>query len=135
MMIEKAIELNTAYLQYHQLRTKHYNREFRTIRLQLPRRSGQTTSTINAAKKYFVKIVYVNTFKAITDLPLDPGRFIKLTYQQAQNNDNLRGLDFDCMIIDNASYTEHSRLKRILNNKITEQISSLHQNFLFILIG
>ena len=136
MMIEKAFEA----IDYHQdiikhwTTIKHINKEFRTIRLQLPRQTGQTTAAISVAKQYFkhplyvcTDIIMINHVKRYIDSDIET-----LTYSQMKNPEKLVGKAFDCVIIDNASIMN---IKDILENRELETISTLNERFLYIIIG
>lgn len=139
MMIEKALEhiedlVESGMGLEYKFAADVYNKEHRTIQLRLPRQTGQSTSVIAAVKKYYINPLYVSNAESLRlfDLP----KKNKLAYHQVTKNGDkhLRGRDFDCVIIDNASFAEEET-KEILENKNLATISTTHKNFLFILIG
>ena len=133
MMVEKAFETIDQNLNiFQQLDTKHVNKEFRTIRLQLPRQTGQTTSVISVVKQYFKKPLYICNSGMRKFVKQD---ITALMYEQIRYRQNLVGKTFDCIIIDNASMIGEQQTQEILENEDLEMMSKLHDKFLYILIG
>lgn len=136
MMIEKAFEVIDVHLNLYEMDAKHANKEFRTIKLRLPRRTGQTTAVINVAKQYFKNPLYVCTEQMNDHVKRHINKNINmLTHTQIRNRRNLLGKSFDCVIIDNASFIDEGEIKETLENKDLEVMSLEYRHFLYILIG
>jgi hypothetical protein len=131
MMIEKTFEIidSSSLELFDKLTIEQINKEFRTIRLQLPRQTGQTSSAISVAKQYFKKPLYVCNAGMKNLVKKD---ISALTYEQIKNHNNLVGKSFDCVIIDNASLIE---TKEILENTDLGTMSLKDNHFLYILVG
>lgn len=134
MMIEKTRELLICRRHLVTHATSAKNKEHRTIRLQLPRQSGQTQSVLTSVKSYFSKPLFIcgtqNNIKILKEFKHNCSL---VTRRSAIEGEALVGRDFDCVIIDNASLIKQEDIDKIYNN--LEPVSALHDNFLFILIG
>lgn len=138
MMIEKAKECSHRFQDGYSIGA--FNKEFRTLRLYLPRQSGLTTSTLKAVSKYFNRPLYINDSKKMISLLKNNKEYKNIVFftptQLIKNRDRfIVGCSFDCVIVDNVSCFDEKYIKSITENEDLTLILKSADFFLFILIG
>jgi uncharacterized protein YjgD (DUF1641 family) len=134
-LIKKAHEIMPQRTEVDEILPKQFDEEHKTIRLRLPRQSGQTTSVLNVTSEMFKQVLYISQHemsKWAKDYCKN-NKIKNVKFITTGGLDRIRGNQFDCVIVDNYDFLEFFPVDHLY--ELIGPISKNNDKFLYFLIG